>query len=673
MSDTAPRDDSQSHGGADLARLANAIRFLTIDAVEAANSGHPGMPLGMADVATVLFTKFMKLSPTHPNWPDRDRFILSCGHGSMLLYSILHLMGFEDMTMDDLKRFRKVGSKTAGHPEYGEAAGIEMTTGPLGQGLATAIGMAIAEEKLRAEFGEEIVDHYTYVLASDGDLMEGVSQEAITLAGHLELSKLVVLFDDNGISIDGPLSLSDSTDQMKRFEAAGWDVRGVDGHDTDAIEAAIEEARGSGRPSLIACRTKIGFGMPGMEGTSDIHSDPVGDKAIASMRKNLGWNEPAFSIPSDIYDEWRIAGLRAAHGFRQWSERLNALEPGVRAEFERRQRGALPAGFGEAMASLREDLASEKPKAATRATSEVVLRTVNDVLPETIGGSADLTPSNKTKTKSISSLSAGDFDHRYVHYGIREHGMAAAMNGIALHGGLIPYGGTFLVFSDYARPAMRLSALMHQRVVYVMTHDSIGLGEDGPTHQPVEHLASLRAMPNMLVIRPCDAVETAEAWEIALENDAGPTTLALSRQGLTAQRGDAEANRTARGGYVLIEDDAAVATIMATGSEVEIAVAAREMLLGEGIHCRVVSMRSFELFERQSAAYRAEVLGSAPVRAAVEAGVRLGWDRYIGDGPFVGMDSFGTSGPYKDVYKHFGITAEAVADKVREAVQASAH
>ena len=512
MSDIATRDSGEDTGGADLRRLANAIRFLTIDAVQAANSGHPGMPLGMADVATVLFTRFMKLSPTHPDWPDRDRFVLSCGHGSMLLYSILHLMGFEDMTMDDLKRFRKVGSKTAGHPEHGEAAGIETTTGPLGQGLATAVGMAIAEEKLRAEFGPEIVDHHTYVLASDGDLMEGVSQEAITLAGHLELSRLVVLFDDNGISIDGPLSLSDSTDQMKRFEAAGWDVRGVDGHDADAIAAAIEEARGSGRPSLIACHTKIGFGIPSMAGTADIHSDPVGETVIKEMRAHLGWSEPPFSIPSAVYDEWRIAGLRAAHGYRQWLDRLKALEPGVRAEFERRQRGALPAGFREAMADLRETLASEAPKAATRATSEVVLRTVNKILPETIGGSADLTPSNKTLTPSLSPVSAADFDHRYIHYGIREHGMAAAMNGIALHGGLIPYGGTFLVFSDYARPAMRLSAIMHQRVVYVMTHDSIGLGEDGPTHQPVEHLASLRAMPNMLVLRPCDAVETAEAW-----------------------------------------------------------------------------------------------------------------------------------------------------------------
>ncbi len=668
MSDTAARDSGNETGNVDLARLANAIRFLTIDAVQAAKSGHPGMPLGMADVATVLFTRFMKLSPTHPDWPDRDRFILSCGHGSMLLYSILHLMGFEDMTMDDLKRFRQVGSKTAGHPEFGEAAGIETTTGPLGQGLATAIGMAIAEEKLRAEFGADVVDHFTYVLASDGDLMEGVSQEAITLAGHLELSKLVVLFDDNGISIDGPLSLSDSTDQMKRFEAAGWDVRGVDGHDIDAVEAAIDAARQSGRPSLIACRTKIGFGMPGMEGTSDIHSDPVGDEKIAEMRAHLNWHEPPFSIPSDVYDEWRIAGLRAAHGYRQWADRVKALEPGVRAEFERRQRGSLPAGFGEAMADLRERLADEAPKAATRATSEVVLRTVNDLLPETIGGSADLTPSNKTKTKSIDPLSAGDMGQRYVHYGIREHGMAAAMNGIALHGGLIPYGGTFLVFSDYARPAMRLSALMHLRVVYVMTHDSIGLGEDGPTHQPVEHLASLRAMPNMLTLRPADAVETAEAWEIALTREDGPTTLALSRQNLPTFRAEAETNRSARGAYVLIEDEKAQATIFATGSEVEIAVAARDLLLGGGIHARIVSMPSFELFERQSDAYRTEVIGEAPVRVAVEAGVRLGWDRYIGDGAFIGMDSFGASGPYKGVYEHFGITADAVADAVRAAL-----
>ena len=648
-------------------RMANALRVLSMDAVQAANSGHPGLPMGAADIATVLFTRFLKFDATAPHWADRDRFILSAGHGSMLLYSLLHLTGYEDITIDEIKRFRQLGSRTAGHPEYGFAAGIEMTTGPLGQGIATSVGMALAERLLAAQFGDKIVDHHTYVLASDGDLMEGISQEAVALAGHLKLGKLIVLYDDNGISIDGPLSLSDSTNQLKRFEASNWHVMGVDGHDPAAIAAAIEAAKSDERPSLIACRTIIGFGAPKKQGTSGVHGSPLGAEEIAAARQALGWTDEPFVIPTDVRDMWRIAGIRACKQRRAWEEAVEALDLETRAEFERRLRGDLPAGFGGAIQKLKEKIAKERPKIATRVASQNALEVINTVVPETVGGSADLTPSNNTRAGGLKEVTPTDYSGRYIHYGIREHGMAAAMNGIALHKGFIPYGGTFLIFSDYCRPSIRLSALMHQRVVYVMTHDSIGLGEDGPTHQPVEQLASLRAVPNLLVMRPADAMETAECWQIALEHKTGPSLLALTRQNLPLlrQEGDAE-NLSARGAYEIapVDGDAEV-VIFASGSEVEIAVAAKDLLDKSGHKTRVVSVPCFELFEQQSAEYRSQVLGTEKIRVAIEAAVSMGWERFIGaDGIFIGMHGFGASGPYQELYKHFGITADAAVEAV---------
>jgi len=648
-------------------RMANALRVLSMDAVQAANSGHPGLPMGAADIATVLFTRFLKFDATAPHWADRDRFILSAGHGSMLLYSLLHLTGYEDITIDEIKRFRQLGSRTAGHPEYGFAAGIEMTTGPLGQGIATSVGMALAERLLAAQFGDKIVDHHTYVLASDGDLMEGISQEAVALAGHLKLGKLIVLYDDNGISIDGPLSLSDSTNQLKRFEASNWHVMGVDGHDPAAIAAAIEAAKSDERPSLIACRTIIGFGAPKKQGTSGVHGSPLGAEEIAAARQALGWTDEPFVIPTDVRDMWRIAGIRACKQRRAWEEAVEALDLETRAEFERRLRGDLPAGFGGAIQKLKEKIAKERPKIATRVASQNALEVINTVVPETVGGSADLTPSNNTRAGGLKEVTPTDYSGRYIHYGIREHGMAAAMNGIALHKGFIPYGGTFLIFSDYCRPSIRLSALMHQRVVYVMTHDSIGLGEDGPTHQPVEQLASLRAVPNLLVMRPADAMETAECWQIALEHKTGPSLLALTRQNLPLLRQAADAeNLSARGAYEIapVDGDAEV-VIFASGSEVEIAVAAKDLLDKSGHKTRVVSVPCFELFEQQSAEYRSQVLGTEKIRVAIEAAVSMGWERFIGaDGIFIGMHGFGASGPYQELYKHFGITADAAVEAV---------
>jgi len=648
-------------------RMANALRVLSMDAVQAANSGHPGLPMGAADIATVLFTRFLKFDATAPHWADRDRFILSAGHGSMLLYSLLHLTGYEDITIDEIKRFRQLGSRTAGHPEYGFAAGIEMTTGPLGQGIATSVGMALAERLLAAQFGDKIVDHHTYVLASDGDLMEGISQEAVALAGHLKLGKLIVLYDDNGISIDGPLSLSDSTNQLKRFEASNWHVMGVDGHDPAAIAAAIEAAKSDERPSLIACRTIIGFGAPKKQGTSGVHGSPLGAEEIAAARQALGWTDEPFVIPADVRDMWRIAGIRACKQRRAWEEAVEALDLETRAEFERRLRGDLPAGFGGAIQKLKEKIAKERPKIATRVASQNALEVINTVVPETVGGSADLTPSNNTRAGGLKEVTPTDYSGRYIHYGIREHGMAAAMNGIALHKGFIPYGGTFLIFSDYCRPSIRLSALMHQRVVYVMTHDSIGLGEDGPTHQPVEQLASLRAVPNLLVMRPADAMETAECWQIALEHKTGPSLLALTRQNLPLLRQEADAeNLSARGAYEIapVDGDAEV-VIFASGSEVEIAVAAKDLLDKSGHKTRVVSVPCFELFEQQSAEYRSQVLGTEKIRVAIEAAVSMGWERFIGaDGIFIGMHGFGASGPYQELYKHFGITADAAVEAV---------
>ncbi|MGL4491064.1 MAG: transketolase [Rhizobiaceae bacterium] len=647
--------------------MANAIRSLAIDGVEAAKSGHPGLPLGAADVATVLFSKYLKFDAANPNWPDRDRFVLSAGHGSMLIYSLLHLTGYKDVTLDQLKRFRQLGSNTAGHPEWGHTSGVETTTGPLGQGLATSVGMALAERMLNAEFGKKLVDHHTYVLASDGDLMEGVSQEAIAIAGHLKLSRLIVLWDDNGISIDGPLLISDSVDQIKRFQSAGWRAERVDGHDPDAISAAIERAQKSSKPTMIACKTVIGFGSPKKAGTSKAHSDPFGAEEIAATKANLGVSQENFAIDSAALKAWRAAGSRGASAREEWEGRLATLSSGKRAEFDRRMSGTRSAKIGKALAAHKKALLATPQAVATRKASEMAIDAFVSAVPEFVSGSADLTPSNLTKGKALTSLTAKNFKGRYIHWGIREHGMAAAMNGIALHGGLVAAGATFMVFTDYARPAIRLASLMGIGVVYVMTHDSIGVGEDGPTHQPVEHLAALRAIPNLRTFRPCDTIETAECWQLALERADGPTVLCLSRQNLPQLRTKATDNSSAKGAYELLpaEGGKAQATIFASGSEVEIAVNARKLLAEKGVHARVVSVPSMELFLAQDEATRKSVIGTAPVRIAVEAGLRFGWDAIIGEhGLFVGMTGFGASAPAKDLYKHFGITAEAVADKV---------
>jgi len=646
--------------------MANAIRALAMDAVEQAKAGHPGLPMGAADIATVLFTRFLKFDPADPAWPDRDRFVLSAGHGSMLIYALLHLLGYEKMTIEEIKRFRQLGSITPGHPENFLTPGVETTTGPLGQGLGNAVGMAIAERHLAAAFGSDVVDHYTYVLASDGDLMEGVSQEAIALAGHLKLAKLIVLFDDNGISIDGPLALADSVDQVKRFEAAGWAAARIDGHDPDAIAAALERARLSDRPSLIACRTVIGFGAPSKAGTEKCHGSPLGADEIKGARDKLGWSHPAFEIPPDIRAEWRTAGQRSKAARAAWSQRVKALAADQRAEFERRVAGELPKDrLAAAVRTVKEKLNAAPKEIATRAASENALEALTAAVPEMIGGSADLTGSNNTKPKGMTVLSAADYGGRFIHYGVREHGMAAAMNGMALHRGVIPYSGTFLVFSDYCRPAIRLAALMGERVIHVMTHDSIGLGEDGPTHQPVEHLAALRAIPNLLVFRPCDAVETVECWQLALDHSESPSVLALTRQNLPQLRlGHDEANRCAAGAYEIVPaDKRAQVSLFASGSEVSIAVEARKFLRERGVSARVVSVPCFELFLALGAAERDEVIGTAPVKVAVEAAVRQGWDAIIGsDGGFVGMTGFGASAPHKDLYRQFGITPEKVAE-----------
>jgi transketolase len=645
--------------------MANAIRALAMDAVEQAKSGHPGLPMGAADIATVLFTRFLKFDPADPAWPDRDRFVLSAGHGSMLIYALLYLLGYEAMTIEEIKRFRQLGSNTPGHPENFITPGVETTTGPLGQGIANAVGMAIAERHLAAEFGRDLVDHHTYVLASDGDLMEGVSQEAIALAGHLRLNRLIVLFDDNGISIDGPLSLADSVDQVKRFEAAGWGATRIDGHDPEAIAAAVARAQESEWPSLIACRTTIGFGAPTKAGTEKCHGSPLGGDEIKGARAALGWSEPAFVVPDDVLAPWRDAGQRAKEAHRAWRERLRTAPSEQRTEFERRTRGDMPKDrLAGAVRAVKEKLAAAPKDVATRVASEWALDALVPALPELIGGSADLTGSNNTRPKGMAVLSAADYAGRFIHYGVREHGMAAAMNGMAVHGGIIPYSGTFLVFSDYCRPSIRLAALMGERVIHVMTHDSIGLGEDGPTHQPVEHLASLRAIPNLRVFRPCDAVETIECWELALQCREGPSVLALTRQNLPQQRLalDAE-NRCATGAYELVPAVGAThVSIFATGSEVAIAVEARKLLAERGIPARVVSVPCFELLLSAPEATRRAIIGDAQVKVGVEAAVRQGWDAIIGsDGAFVGMSNFGASAPYKDLYGHFGITAEAVA------------
>ncbi|MFZ5718513.1 MAG: transketolase [Pseudomonadota bacterium] len=641
--------------------MADAIRVLSMDAVEQANSGHPGMPMGMADVATVLWSKFLKYDAGAPAWADRDRFVLSAGHGSMLLYSLLHLTGFKAVTMQSLRDFRQLGSNTPGHPEYGHTPGVETTTGPLGQGLATAVGMAMAERKMAARFGEDLVDHRTWVVAGDGCLMEGVSHEAISLAGRLKLHKLTVLWDDNDITIDGHVGISDATDQLARFKAAGWAVKRIDGHDEGQIRRALAWAVKQDRPSLIACKTTIGKGSPSFEGTHDVHGKALGKDEVARTRENLGWPHDHFVVPDEAYRPWRAAGRRGAKVRKAWEARLAASPH--KAEFERAVAGDLPKHAFDQLDAFIAKAAAEKPAAATRQHSGAVLEQVFGQIPEMVGGSADLTGSNNTFVKNTAIFDAPDYAGRYVNYGVREFGMAAAMNGLALHGGVIPYGGTFLVFSDYARPAIRLAALMGIRVIHVGTHDSIGLGEDGPTHQPVEHLASLRAMPNLNVFRPADAVETAECWKLALEAKATPSVLALSRQKTPGLRGDAGENQCARGAYQLAgAGHPAQVTLFATGTEVAIAMAARGLLEEEGIGARVVSVPCFELFEEQPTDYQEALIGETAVRVAVEAGVRMGWDRFIGsDGVFVGMSGFGASAPDKALYEHFGITPEAVA------------
>jgi transketolase len=645
--------------------MANAIRALAIDAVEAANSGHPGMPMGMADVATVLWTKFLKYDAADPKWPDRDRFVLSAGHGSMLLYALLHLTGHEGVEIAELKTFRQLHSVAAGHPEYREHPAIEMTTGPLGQGLATAVGMALAERLLAAKFGKSLVDHRTWVVAGDGCLMEGISHEAGALAGHLKLNKLVVLFDDNGISIDGGTDLATSEDPLKRFAAYGWATRRIDGHDFEQIAAALAFAQKSSKPTMIACRTIIGFGAPKKAGTAGSHGSALGGAEAEAAKRALGWQHLPFTVPDDVYQPWRQAGARGAGTRRAWLKRVQKHPQ--RAEFERVMAGKLPDGLTEAMRDFKAGLGEQKPKMATRQASQKALEVLVPAIPELVGGSADLTGSNLTLVKNMAGAKPDNFAARYVYYGVREHGMAAAMNGIALHGGLIPYGGTFFVFSDYMRPAIRLAALMGVRVIHVLTHDSIGLGEDGPTHQPIEHLASLRAMPNLLVLRPADAIETAECWELAIRNTTGPSLLVLSRQAVPALRQDANGNKCARGAYVLAEAEGPrAATLIATGTEVSLAMAARATLAKDGIHVAVVSAPSFEFFQMQDAGYRDEVLGKAP-RIGIEAAAKFGWERWLGaEGKFIGMAGFGASAPAEHLYQYFGITEAAIVAAVKE-------
>ena len=649
-------------------RMATAVRMLAADAVETAKSGHPGMPLGMADVATVLFSRFLKYDATAPRWLDRDRFVLSAGHGSMLLYAVGALAGFPDLDLEQVRAFRQLGSKTPGHPEVGHPLIAETTTGPLGQGLANAVGFALAERMLQARFGQDMVDHYTYVIAGDGCLMEGISHEAISLAGHLRLNKLILLWDDNRISIDGATDITVSDDQALRFQASGWNTAAVNGHDPEAIAQAITAARQSDRPTLIACRTTIGYGAPSKAGSEKTHGAPLGAAEIAAMREQLDWPYPPFEVPEAVRTAWRAAGRRGADARQSWESRLAAYDPTRRAEFERVIAGTLPATLPEALERFKSGVAETKPTNAARKSSQDVLDVLAAQIPELIGGSADLTHSNLTIAKGMKSVTPTDFSGTYLHYGIREFAMAAIMNGIALHGGFIPYGGTFLVFSDYMRNAIRLAALMSLRVIHVLTHDSIGVGEDGPTHQPIEHLASLRAMPNLLVLRPCDGIETAECWSIALNHQTGPSVLSLSRQPLPTVRGLTPDNLSARGAYVLAEAEAGPrrVTVIATGSEVTLALSARARLEAEGIGTAVVSMPSWELFAQQPADYRSTVVNPNTIRIAVEAAGAFGWERHVGtDGAVIGMPGFGISAPPDQVYSHFGITADAIVAAAR--------
>ena len=653
--------------------LANAIRALSMDAVQHANSGHPGMPMGMADVATVLFSQFLKFDAKEPDWPDRDRLVLSAGHGSMLLYSILYLTGYSDMGIEELSNFRQLKSAAAGHPEYGLAAGIETTTGPLGQGIANAVGMAIAERLMATRYGTEIVDHHTYVIAGDGCLMEGISHESASLAGHLKLSRLIVFFDDNGISIDGPTELAVSDDQEARFSALGWHVQQIDGHNPDAIASAIGSAKADPRPSFIACKTIIGFGAPNKQGTSATHGAPLGEDEIQAARHKLDWHYPPFEIPERILTQWRQIGQTGSKPHRAWVDRVKGSR--LRPIFENAISGELPPDFESNLSAYKKEQFSTAIPMATRKASESFLEIVNKTVPNMIGGSADLTGSNNTKSSTMEPVTAKDFGGNYIYYGVREHAMAATMNGLALHGGLIPYGGTFLVFSDYARPAIRLSALMNLRVIYVMTHDSIGLGEDGPTHQPVEHLSALRAIPNLKVFRPADPIETAECWALALRTDSGPSILALTRQNLPLVRNiSMEGNMCADGAYELLPADGdALVSVLASGSEVEIAQEIRTNLQTVNVPTRVVSMPCWELFEALPTEKRASILGKGTLKVGVEAAVRNGWDRWLGEtGMFFGMTGFGASGPYKHVYNHFGLTSENITSMICDRLEPSA-
>lgn len=653
-------------------QLANALRALSMDMVEKAKSGHPGLPMGAADIVTVLFTRFLKYDATHTQWFDRDRFILSAGHGSALLYSLLHLTGVKEVTLEQLKNFRQLNSLTPGHPENYETPGVETTTGPLGQGIATSVGFALAERMLNAEFGDDIINHFTYVFASEGDLMEGVSQEAIALAGHLKLNKIIVLFDDNGISIDGPLSLADSVDQPMRFQSAGWNTLKVDGHNQDEIAKAIEQAQKSDKPTLISCKTIIGFGAPTRAGTSKAHGEPLGAEELAGAKKAMNWPYGAFEVPDDLRALWREAGKRGEKERLAWEERFQKIVPEKKAELERRIRGELPISISRTVEALKDRLLAEPQSVATRKASELAIAALTEVMPELILGSADLTPSNNTKTKNLTDISPSQFAGRYIHWGIREHGMAAAMNGMVLHGGYRPASGAFLVFADYARPSMRIAALAGIPVIYVFTHDSIGVGEDGPTHQPVETIASLRAMPNMRVFRPADPIETVECWQLALESKKTPTVLALSRQTLPQVRLEKrKENLCATGGYELSKArDEAKVSLFASGSEVELALNAQKILEEKGIATRVVSVPSLELLLQQKTEKRCEIIGSSPIKVGIEAAVRFGWDSVIGsDGIFIGMGGFGASAPAKDLFPHFGITTEAIVSSVLERVE----
>ena len=649
--------------------LANVIRALAMDAVQKANSGHPGMPMGMADVATILFTRFLKYDASNPYWADRDRFILSAGHGSMLLYALLYLTGYSDIDINEIKNFRQLGSKTAGHPEYGHAAGIETTTGPLGQGISTAVGMALAERILASRFSEDIVDHYTYVIAGDGDLMEGISHEAASFAGHLGLSRLIVLYDDNGISIDGSTELAWSDNVPARFASYGWHTSVVDGHNAEAVTAAIKAARDEKQPSLIACKTTIAYGAPNKAGTAGSHGAPLGDEEIAGVREKISWPYTPFEVPDEIMSVWREAGERGSGERIAWEKRLANCDSNIREQFQRAVLGGLPVGWEKAINDIKNEFISNTPNQATRVSSGAVLEKLIADIPELMGGSADLTGSVNTRTSNMISISKNEFGGRYIHYGIREHGMAAVMNGLAQHGGIIPYAGTFLVFADYLRPALRLSALMRQRVIHVLTHDSIGLGEDGPTHQPVETLASLRAIPNLRVFRPADAVEGAECWELAISAENTPSAIALTRQGVPTVRTDCSGqNYCAKGGYIISKAESEVTvTLIATGSEVSVAIKAQELLARDGIISNVVSLPCWELFDEQTDEYRLTILGENTFKVAIEAAVSMGWEKYIGpDGVFIGMSSFGASAPAGDLFNHFKITADEVVLAVKK-------